>query len=665
MGAGEYAPETRSGRGLLAHELTHVVQQTPLTARRKPLIQRAPEASPDAATPPSPASEAEPEPPTESRVEEPERAPAAPEPAPETPTPTETAAPGLIVEDDAAEVGPDQMKKSDFFAELRTTVCASADEAMVGTENTAQACPWIELSLRFYERQSAERVERDLVSFAPEAAGVTSVRDYIPLIADRVHQSVEVWVTTGEITGVPRRLPGLSIFAGLGGALAGVGGMFFKARSGGPRSPTNPRAVQAQLGAGRPLPGSVRSRMGSAFGGNFSGVRVHTDAAAAGLSGRFNARAFTVGEHVAFGSGQYRPGTLVGDVLIAHELAHVVQQEGASTSVSTLQPGGSGYGALEHDADRSAVGVVASLSGSGAERLASIAGNARPRLRSGLRLQRCGFFRSLFGGGTRPAAAPTAPSAGAEEEAPPGEELSLPEVECSPTAVPLAEVTRAAAAERGPEAEGMVLGYTKPADFRASVGALFYPDDGTCKIKYTAPTLSFDHFVYARQGTYRVRGEKRAAAKCRGRSLPLHMTITSEMSEKIGKAEIEHCEDAKRAFALTGGRLNRAAKEVEDEGPFPAADVDSCQREVNRRLSSKLGVRYPDKFSEQVLCLFTKTQLRDPPHNDWHVVDLDIYSERRVDRRCRKVTHTLDHTRQLPELDDGHPPSEIIKDCGE
>jgi hypothetical protein len=69
--------------------------------------------------------------------------------------------------------------------------------------------------------------------------------------------------------------------------------------------------------------------MSSAFGYDFSGVRVHTGTKAASVATELNARAFTVGRDIAFGAGEYQPGTPIGDALIAHELAHVVQQGGA------------------------------------------------------------------------------------------------------------------------------------------------------------------------------------------------------------------------------------------------------------------------------------------------------------------------------------------------
>jgi hypothetical protein len=127
--------------------------------------------------------------------------------------------------------------------------------------------------------------------------------------------------------------------------------------------------------------------MESAFGQDFSGVRVHTDSKAGSLSENLHARAFTVGRDIAFASGEYRPGTLIGDALIAHELAHVVQQGGSVSS--TMQKGETESGSLEEDADTSAVGAMASLWGGIKGGIANIARNAMPRLRSGLKLQRC------------------------------------------------------------------------------------------------------------------------------------------------------------------------------------------------------------------------------------------------------------------------------------
>jgi hypothetical protein len=63
------------------------------------------------------------------------------------------------------------------------------------------------------------------------------------------------------------------------------------------------------------------------FGYDFSRVRVHADSGAAGSAESISARAYTVGHHIVFGTGEFCPGTADGRRLLAHELAHVTQQD--------------------------------------------------------------------------------------------------------------------------------------------------------------------------------------------------------------------------------------------------------------------------------------------------------------------------------------------------
>ena len=83
------------------------------------------------------------------------------------------------------------------------------------------------------------------------------------------------------------------------------------------------------------------------FGHDFSGVRIHSDPRAATLASTLNARAFTLGRDIVFGRGEYSPGTAGGNRLLAHELAHVVQQHSSQTTIQRqpkspppLDPGG-------------------------------------------------------------------------------------------------------------------------------------------------------------------------------------------------------------------------------------------------------------------------------------------------------------------------------------
>lgn len=97
------------------------------------------------------------------------------------------------------------------------------------------------------------------------------------------------------------------------------------------RAAIAPASVDSVLASpGRPLEPTFRQEMEGRFGHDFSRVRVHSDAAAVQSAREANAYAYTVGRDIVFGSGQFSPETHGGRRLIAHELAHVVQQETGS-----------------------------------------------------------------------------------------------------------------------------------------------------------------------------------------------------------------------------------------------------------------------------------------------------------------------------------------------
>jgi hypothetical protein len=98
------------------------------------------------------------------------------------------------------------------------------------------------------------------------------------------------------------------------------------------QTPRATPAVTANINAlgsgGQPLPETSRAFFEPRFGHDFSRVRVHTDSKAADTAQAVQAKAFTVGRDIVFGAGQYAPDSQGGRRLLAHELAHVVQQEG-------------------------------------------------------------------------------------------------------------------------------------------------------------------------------------------------------------------------------------------------------------------------------------------------------------------------------------------------
>jgi Domain of unknown function (DUF4157) len=107
----------------------------------------------------------------------------------------------------------------------------------------------------------------------------------------------------------------------------------------GPDISTVPSVVHAVLsnGRGRPLDPAARVFMEPRFGRDFSQVRVHADQSAADAAGRMAARAFTVGQHIVFGSRQYSPDSTAGRRLLAHELTHTIQQRNATAAAGILR----------------------------------------------------------------------------------------------------------------------------------------------------------------------------------------------------------------------------------------------------------------------------------------------------------------------------------------
>lgn len=80
---------------------------------------------------------------------------------------------------------------------------------------------------------------------------------------------------------------------------------------------------------GQPLDSQTRAFMEPRFGHDFSNVRIHSDPAASASARAVQAHAYTVGQHVVFGTGAYQPSQRSGQALLAHELTHTIQQQGA------------------------------------------------------------------------------------------------------------------------------------------------------------------------------------------------------------------------------------------------------------------------------------------------------------------------------------------------
>jgi hypothetical protein len=113
------------------------------------------------------------------------------------------------------------------------------------------------------------------------------------------------------------------------------------------QAPDKVKALVGQGGGERLDPATAQS-MGTRFGEDFSDVRIHQGGRAAESARAVNARAYTVGNDVVFGSGQFDPASPDGQRTLAHELTHVVQQREGAVSGSDI---GGGI-AVSHPQDR-------------------------------------------------------------------------------------------------------------------------------------------------------------------------------------------------------------------------------------------------------------------------------------------------------------------------
>jgi outer membrane protein OmpA-like peptidoglycan-associated protein len=122
--------------------------------------------------------------------------------------------------------------------------------------------------------------------------------------------------------------------------------------------PSPARVSRVLESPGQPLDRSTRAVMEPMFRHDFGGIRVHTGRHAEDSAQAQGAAAYTLGRHIVFGAGQYRPATEAGRRLVAHELAHALQQAGGAGLAPGALPAGRPHEAAEAEADRAAGAVM-------------------------------------------------------------------------------------------------------------------------------------------------------------------------------------------------------------------------------------------------------------------------------------------------------------------
>ena len=324
-----------------------------------------------------------------------------------TDIPTTDQARFIVDDTEIPEAG--QMQKSEFLSRLNSEVCDTVNEALTGTPFTSDNCPYLRAVFARHQNSTPLYLEQVMTRYEPATRFAQSAEGVIQQVKMRVFAAAMRWAQTGDLSDVPEEIAsqipdGLnavssavstigniaqsagslfnSVSSGIGEVASSIGSLFFKAKEGGAEISQSPLSVMRSLGKGNSIESSTRSKMEGAFGTSFSDVEVHTDSQAASLASGMNARAFAVGNHIAFGSSEHQPGTLIGDALMAHELAHVEQQKGATIQTKS----NTDNQLIEKDADETAVGVMAkNLTGEGID----LHGKESKGLKTGLRLSSC------------------------------------------------------------------------------------------------------------------------------------------------------------------------------------------------------------------------------------------------------------------------------------
>lgn len=243
-----------------------------------------------------------------------------------------------VVEDGGA-LGEGEMARSAFLAALREDVARMVDEEMAGTPFSGRGCPWLDHYLDQGRQAPLRTLQATLRRYA--GADARTAAELRAAVVARARRGVRAW----RESGAPPTLPGVPLPTGIA----------WKAAAPGDGSPTDAANALMRLGPGAPLDPTTRARLERGLGAALGPVRVHTGPEAAAIAAGRGAEAFAVGGHVGFAAGRYRPGTPEGDALLAHELAHTLQQEPGATGTPR-----------EAEADAAAVAAVRTLHGRGA-----------------------------------------------------------------------------------------------------------------------------------------------------------------------------------------------------------------------------------------------------------------------------------------------------------
>lgn len=420
-----------------------------------------------------------------------------------------------------------------------------------------------------------------------------------------------------------------------------------------------PIVEEALANGGGSLPGGLRADMEQCFGHHFGRVRLHTHALAAESAAAVGARAYTVGPDVVFAAGEYAPDTDAGRRLIAHELAHVVQQDAARAPNGRA---GRTIGAVDDPPER------------GAETAAQRAnedtepGIASASLSAGVgRVARAPMLQRDDGPGEKKEEIPI-PRVPYREKAPTGKtepeegEVKGPTLTIAsaarPTCDPIGLARKDFLAQPNTSTED--FGLTRFAG-TASMALTTRKVKGGVMLEPLKVALPAITSVYTKADTF-IEGTavvlSQEGADCPGGKVPLQWRIFAPGAAKIREGEMEHCEDLQYAYDVTFGWYGQVVDGLIAKGrtfPSEAAAFKHLQ---------KLTGTDPANWSAIFRCLAKKTEKRDGRKftNGWHTPQVKALPPRLNDS-CKFSRVFVTGAANFPEL--GKPTPTVINGCGE
>lgn len=420
---------------------------------------------------------------------------------------------------------------------------------------------------------------------------------------------------------------------------------------------------EALANDGGSLPDGLRADMEQRFGHDFGRVRLHTHARAAESAAAVGARAYTVGPDVVFAAGEYAPDTDAGRRLIAHELAHVVQQDAARAPNGRA---GIAIGAVDDSLERKAETAARRANEDTGPSIASAslsAGVSRvaraPMLQRdngpGEKKEEIPIERVPYREKAPPPAGETEPEEGEAEKGPTLTLASAARPTCDPTGLARKDYLAQ------PNTSTDDFGLTRFAG-TVSMALTTQKVKGGVMIEPLKVALPAITSVYTKADTF-IEGTavvlSQEGAECPGGKVPLQWLISSPGAAKIREGEMEHCEDLQYAYDVTLGWYAQVVNGLIAKGRTFRSEAAAFKR------LEKLTGTHPTDWLSVFECLAKKTEKRDGRKftNAWHMPRVKPRPPRLQDG-CKFSRVFVTGTANFPELGK-HPTPDVIKGCGE